>query len=456
MEKIEQRPCGETHILCFTYPAQGHLNPFIQLCKRLAAKGLKVTLISTILSSTKLIRTQDSSINVELIPSGFKDSETRNIDTFFDRYKVSVSQTLAEFIEKQLSSEYPPKFLIYDSILPWAFDVARRFGVDGVPFFTQPWCVNVIYYHFFKGTFKVPLEEPTVSLPSMPPLRVNDLPSFLDETGPYPFFKDVVINQFTNIEEPKWILSNTFDKLEDEQLKWVASRYTNFTVGPTIPSMYLDKRFENDKDYGISFFNPNTDTCMKWLDSKETGSVVYVSFGSLAALDKEQMEEVAWGLKRSNSFFLWVVRETESEKLPKNFSEETFEKGLVVSWSPQLEVLAHRSVGCFMTHCGWNSTLEALSLGVPMVAMPRWSDQTTNAKFIEDVWQVGVRVRVNEKGIVTREEIELCIREVMEGQRSKNIRRNSEKWKELAKEAVDEGGSSDKNIEEFVVKLVCS
>ncbi|XP_044467004.1 UDP-glycosyltransferase 74E2-like [Mangifera indica] len=456
MEKIEQRARSGTHILCLTYPTQGHINPLIQFCKRLASKGLRVTIISTKSFPSKLIQTQNGFLTVEHISDGFKDGETLNADSFIIRYKVSVSKSLAEFIEKQLSSEFPPKVLIYDSLAPWALDVARRFGIDGAPFFTQPWCVNVVYYHFCKGTFKVPLEEPTLKLPSMPPLRVNDLPSFLEGNGSFLSLRDLVVDQFSNIEEAKWILCNSFDKLEDELVKWVASKYPIFTTGPTIPSMYLDKRMENDKDYGMSFFNQNTDTCITWLDSRETSSVVYVSFGSIAALEKEQMEELAWGLKRSNCNFLWVVREKESGKLPENFSDETSAKGLVVSWCPQLEVLAHKSVGCFMTHCGWNSTLEALSLGVPMVAMPQFSDQTTNAKFIEDVWKVGVRVRVNEKGIVTREDIEVCIREVMEGEKSEELRKNSEKWKKLAKEAVDEGGSSDRNIEELAAKVVCN
>jgi pathogen-inducible salicylic acid glucosyltransferase len=109
-----------------------------------------------------------------------------------------------------------------------------------------------------------------------------------------------------------------------------------------------------------------------------------------------------------------------------------------------------------MTHCGWNSTLEALSLGVPMVAMPQWTDQPTNAKFIVDVWKVGIRIKVDEKGIVTKEEIEMCIREVIEGESGKEMKRNSMRLKELAIEAVDEGGSSDKNIEEFLAKLALS
>lgn len=227
------------------------------------------------------------------------------------------------------------------------------------------------------------------------------------------------------------------------------------TIGPTIPSLYLDNRLKEDNDYGFDRFNPNTDICMKWLDSEEEASVVYVSFGSMADLGKEQMEELAEGLKMTKNNFLWVIRESEVEKLPSKYLEETSEKGLVLNWCPQLEVLAHRSIGCFVTHSGWNSTLEALSLGVPMVVMPQWTDQTTNAKFISDVWNVGLRVEVNQSGIVPKDEIELCIREVMEGEKGKDIKKSSVKWRELAKEAVDEGGSSDKNIEEFVAELLC-
>ena len=228
------------------------------------------------------------------------------------------------------------------------------------------------------------------------------------------------------------------------------------TIGPTIPSMFLDKRLEDDKGYGLNLFEPNVDACMKWLDTKEIGFVIYVSFGSVTALREEQMDELAWGLKNSNSYFLWVVRESEEKKLPGNFLQETAEKGLVVTWCPQLDVLAHKVIGCFMTHCGWNSTLEALSLGVPMVAMPQWTDQLTNAKFIVDVWKVGIRIKMNEKCIATKEEIELRIREVIGGERGKEMKKNSMRWKELAIEAVDEGGSSDKNIEEFLAELAHS
>ncbi|CAI0414147.1 unnamed protein product [Linum tenue] len=162
----------------------------------------------------------------------------------------------------------------------------------------------------------------------------------------------------------------------------------------------------------------------------------------MADLGTEQIEELCFGLKNSNHYFLWVVRESEEGKLPKRFKSET-------------AVLASGVVGCFVTHCGWNSTMEALSLGVAMVAMPRWTDQTTNAKFITDVWGVGVRAE-GENGVVKREEIERCVRQVMEGEKGEEIRKNGEKWRKLVQEAVSEGGSSDRNINVFAQSLILS
>ncbi|KAH0644265.1 hypothetical protein KY284_032149 [Solanum tuberosum] len=265
----------------------------------------------------------------------------------------------------------------------------------------------------------------------------------------------VLVNQFSNLDKVDWVLINSFYELEKEVIDWMSKIYQIKTIGPTIPSIYLDKRLHDDKEYGLSIFKPMTNECLNWLTNQPISSVVYVSFGSLAKLEGDQMEELAWGLKNSNNNFLWVVRSTEESKLPNNFLEElTIEKGLVVSWCLQLQVLEHESIGCFLTHCGWNSTLEAISLGVPMVAMPQWTDQPTNAKFVKDVWEIGVRAKQDEKGIVRREVIEECIKLVMEEEKGKLIRENAKKWKEMARNVVDEGGSSDKNIEEFVSKLV--
>ncbi|KAL3360460.1 hypothetical protein AABB24_013734, partial [Solanum stoloniferum] len=314
-----------------------------------------------------------------------------------------------------------------------------------------------IYYHVHKGVIKLPptQNDEKILIPGVScPIEASDVPTFVINPEGERILQ-VLVNQFSNLDKVDWILINSFYELEKEVIDYMSKIYPIKTIGPTIPSMYLDKRLHEDKEYGLSVFKPMRNECLNWLNHQPINSVVYVSFGSITKLEAEQMEELAWGLKNSNNNFLWVVRSTEESKLPKNFLEElTIEKGLVVSWCPQLQVLEHESIGCFLTHCGWNSTLEAISLGVPMVAMPQWTDQPTNAKFVKDVWEIGVRAKQDEKGIVRREVIEECIKLVMEEEKGKLIRENANKWKEMARNAVDEGGSSDKNIEEFVSKLV--
>ncbi|PKI78105.1 UDP-glycosyltransferase 74E2-like [Punica granatum] len=447
---------GKAHVLVVTYPLQGHINPLLQFSKRLASKGPKVTLILPSSTIKFPPGATPSSISVAHIPDGYKEGETLTVDEHLQRFQTVVSRNLSEFIREQVESDFPPKVLVYDSILVWALDIAREHGLLGVPFFTQSCVVNAIYYLVNHGQLEIPPRGPFNSMPSAPPLEVSDLPSMITDIESYPILLSLVINQFSNLERAKWILVNTFFELEEEVVKWMRTQCPIMTIGPSIPSIYLDRRLEDDKEYGLSLFKSEMESCMKWLDTKEANSVIYISFGSLASLGEEQMEELAWGLKNSNIYFLWVVRESEKKNLPAGFLDDiaTSEMGLVVAWCSQLEVLAHKAIGCFVTHCGWNSTLEALCLGMPLVGMPQWTDQPTNAKFIEDVWKVGLRVRTGEKGIAGREAIEACVREMIEGEKGKEVRRNSLMWRELAKRAVDEGGSSDKNIDEFVAELI--
>ncbi|XP_061992383.1 mogroside IE synthase-like [Rosa rugosa] len=463
----EQMGAGaaQSHILVFPFPVQGHMNPMVQFAKRLVSKGQRVTIVTTF-SASKSVPTLNptsfgSNLKMEFISDGseqVKDSET--IEESIERFRISTAKSLTNLMMKirnsSDASQYPLKFVVYHSGMPWVLDVARRQGIDGAPFFTTSCAVATLFHHVHQGTLQLPLEGPRAIMPSMPPLELNDLPTFLSDVESYPAFLKLAMNQYSNLKQVNCIFYSSFDKLEKEVLKWMESQdWPVKMIGPTIPSVFLDKRLEDDKDYGLSLFKPNVETCMQWLDSKKPGSVVYASFGSLADLSIEQTAELAWGLKNSSFNFLWVVRETEKDKLPKNFVEEISGKGLVVSWCPQLQVLAHKAVGCFLTHCGWNSTLEALSLGVPMVVLPHWADQPTNAKFVADVWKVGVRVNVNKKsGLATKEEIAVCIKKVMDKEKGMKFKKASLIWKELAKEAVDEGGSSDKNIEEFVAKVL--
>lgn len=229
-------------------------------------------------------------------------------------------------------------------------------------------------------------------------------------------------------------------------VKAMEGQWPLVTVGPMIPSAYLGQPSEGDTHYGASFWEPTNHTYLKWLNTKPPKSVVFVSFGSMGTTTAKQALELAKGLKASKKHFLWVLKESD-HKVPQDFLNND---GLVVTWCNQVEVLAHPAVGCFVTHCGWNSVLEALSIGVPVVGAPQWSDQPTNAKLVEELWRVGLRAKRDSDGILRGEELDRCIREVMDGGKSEDIRRNASKWGENATRAAGTGGSSDNNISKFI------
>ncbi|KAL2544534.1 UDP-glycosyltransferase 74F2 [Forsythia ovata] len=457
MEKGKEN--HKAHCLILPFPVQGHINPMLQFAKRLRPKGVKITLLLTkFLRKTMQEFSGSSNISLEAISDGFDEggrADSESPEAYYARFRLVGTETLSELLEKY-KTDCAVNCIIYDPFLPWVLDVAKKFGLVCAAFFTQSCAVDNIYYCVYKKELKLPLleTEKTVNIPGLPELEPSDLPSFVYVHGSYPESFEMILNQFQNLEKADWILVNTFHKLEQEVIDWMAKFLPVKAIGPTIPSMYLDKRIQDDKDYGLSVFKTINNVCMKWLNERASRSVVYVSFGSLAELGAEQMEELAHGLKTSNKYFLWVVRSSQEAKLPKNFSEKMSNKGLIVSWCPQLEVLAHEAIGCFITHCGWNSTLEALSLGVPTVAMPQWTDQSTNAKFVKNVWKMGIKARQDGNGLVEQTEIVRCINHVMDGDRGKEIRKNAKKWKEIAREAVDEEGSSNKSIEEFVSSLM--
>nr|ABP49574.1 UDP-glucose glucosyltransferase [Rhodiola sachalinensis] len=445
----------KTQILILPYPIQGHINPMLQFAKRLASKSRH--LILTLLLPTSHARSISShigSINVQPISDGAdqQGQQFQTAETYLQQFQRAVPGSLDDLIRLERGHDQPqPTILIYDSFFPWALDVAHSNGLAAAPFFTQTCSVSSVYFLFKEGRLSDEMELPH----GIPRLEQRDLPSFIQDKENSAHLLELLVDQFSNLDEADYVFFNTFDKLENQMVEWMARQWQVLTVGPTIPSMYLDKCVKDDRSYGLNLFKPNRESCRDWLCERRASSVIYVSFGSMAILKQEQIEEIAKCLENLQTRFIWVVRETEMAKLPSEFVEWNLSSGLglVVTWCNQLDILAHETVGCFVTHCGWNSVLEALCLGVPMVGVPNWSDQPTNAKFVEDVWKVGVRAKEDEDGIVKSMVLEKCVRAVLEGEKGEVVRRNAGKIKRWALEAVQLGGSSDNNIAKFVTGL---
>ncbi|CAA7050524.1 unnamed protein product [Microthlaspi erraticum] len=448
MEMEKQRG----HVLAVTFPSQGHITPLRQFCKRLHHKGFKTTHTLTTYIFNTIHIDPSSPVSLARISDGYDQSGFSpggSLLEYLQNFKTFGSKTVADVIRKHQTSDDPITCIVYDSFLPWALDLAREFGLPAAPFFTHSCSVNYINYLFYKnqGSLKLPIQDLTF-------LELQDLPTFTTPAVSHPVYSEMMLQQFTNFEKADFVLVNTFQELDLHEEELLSKVCPVLTTGPTVPSMYLDQQIKSDNDYDLHLFDSKEAAlCTTWLNTKPQGSVVYIAFGSIAQLSSVQMKELASAV--INFSFLWVVGASEEAKLPLGFLETLDkDKGLVLKWSPQLQVLSNKAVGCFMTHCGWNSTMEALTLGVPMVAMPQWMDQPMNAKYIQDVWKVGVRVKAEkESGISKREEIEFCIKEVMEGEKSKEMKINAMKWRDLAVKSLCEGGSTDNNINTFVSKV---
>ncbi|XP_050240143.1 phloretin 4'-O-glucosyltransferase-like [Quercus robur] len=440
----------QSHVVIVTYPAQGHINPALQFAIRLIRLGVHVTFFTTVSAHHRRMfkSTPPNGLSFATFSDGYDDGviPVDDIGKRWDQLKRNGSKTLADLIVSTANKQH----IVYTLLVPWAADVARELHLPSTFLWIQPAMVFDIYYYYFNGFADVirnydnDCPSSSIELPGLPLLMASrDLPSFLLASNPYTYALPIYQAHLEVLEKesnPR-ILVNTFDALEPEALKAI-EKFNLVAVGPLLPS---DKSFGGDvsKDY------------IEWLNSKPESSVIYVSFGSLAVLMKQQMEEIARGLLGCGRPFLWVIRAKENGEEEKlSCREELEQMGMIVPWCSQVEVLSHPSLGCFVTHCGWNSTLESLVLGVPMVAFPQQSDQGTNAKLTEDVWKTGVRVMVNKDGIVEGDEIKRCLELVVgDGERGEAIRRNAKKWKELAMEAANEFGSSYNNLKAFVDEI---
>ncbi|KAL6616011.1 hypothetical protein ACP70R_038281 [Stipagrostis hirtigluma subsp. patula] len=301
------------------------------------------------------------------------------------------------------------------------------------------------------------LGDSLLSLPGAPPFKVSDLP---EEAVKDSDAAKAVFHMFERMPESNGILINTFESLETRAVRalrdglCVPNRATPpvYCIGPLVSG-------GGDKEH----------ECLRWLDEQPDHSVVFLSFGSLGTFSKKQLEEIATGLENSGQRFLWVVRSPRSPDhkfgeplpepdlaalLPDGFLERTKNRGVVVkSWAPQVDVLRHRATGAFMTHCGWNSTLEAVTAGLPLLCWPLYAEQRMNKVFIVEEMKLGVEMRGYNEEVVTADEVEAKVRWVMESEDGQALRERAVAAKDRAVEALKEGGSSHAAFVQFLEDL---
>ncbi|KAE8781417.1 Anthocyanidin 5,3-O-glucosyltransferase [Hordeum vulgare] len=270
--------------------------------------------------------------------------------------------------------------------------------------------------------------------------------------------------------ETMGVLVNTFESLESRAVQSLKDPSCVCVPGRKLPPIYcvgplVGKGGAKDDD------DAERNECLGWLDAQPDGSVVFLCFGSMGTLSTEQLKEMAVGLERSGQRFLWSVREpagSNSPKkylevrpepdldalLPQGFLDRTKGRGLIVkSWAPQVDVLRHRATGAFVTHCGWNSVLEAVAAGVPMLCLPLEAEQKMNKVCMTEDMGVAVELEGYMAGFVEAEEVEAKVRLVIEGGDGRQLRARVAARREEAKAALEEDGSSRTSFAQFLLDV---
>ncbi|CAA7027267.1 unnamed protein product [Microthlaspi erraticum] len=289
-------------------------------------------------------------------------------------------------------------------------------------------------------------------IPSMKSLKLKDIPSFVRTTNPNDIMLNFLVHESGRSKRASAIILNTFDDLDQDIIRSMQSNLPPvYSIGPL--HLLVNREIKESSEtgrLGSNLWREETE-CLEWLDTKSLNSIVYVNFGSITVMSAKQLAEFAWGLAGSGKEFLWVIRPDlvagEEAVIPPEFLTETAGRRMLCSWCPQEKVLSHPAIGGFLTHSGWNSTLESLSGGVPMGCWPFFAEQQTNCKFCCDEWKVGMEIG----GDVKREEVEAVVRELMDGEKGKKMREKAEEWRRLAEKATEHPcGSSVMNFETVV------
>ncbi|KAL1543126.1 beta-D-glucosyl crocetin beta-1,6-glucosyltransferase [Salvia divinorum] len=380
-------------ILMFPWLGHGHVAPYLQLAKNLSKRNFKIYYCSTPVSLDSvrgaLARSSDGA-TIHLVELHLPSTPelppeyhtTKNIPpNLIPRLFEAFSQSKSSF--STILSSLKPDMVIYDRFQTWAATASSSLGIPAVHFAPGAAAVHAFYYHLAgmtNSTFPYDAlylqdyeEKPSANAVVSKVIQEDDQHSGY---GHFKLSQDIILVKTSRSFEGKYI-----DYLSALLQKKIVS------VGPLIV-----RAMGEDDDSGI----------LQWLSSKSRFSTVFISCGSENYLSKDQMQEVAKGLEIYKVNFIWVVRFPQGERvsldemLPEGFLDRVGERGRIVQgWAPQDGILAHPSIGAFVSHCGWNSTLESIHFGVPVISMPFKLDQPLNARLMVEA---GVAVEVVRDG----------------------------------------------------------
>ncbi|XP_060672213.1 7-deoxyloganetin glucosyltransferase-like [Ziziphus jujuba] len=471
------------HAVFIPYPTQSHIKALLKLSKLLHHRGFHITFVNTEFNHRRFLKSQGPNsldglpdFRFEAIPDGLPLSEedaTQDIILLcqYIRKRAMVApflELLTKLNHRATTSNINPPVtcIVSDGLMMYTTEVAEKIGVPDLKFFPFSACGFMGFRHsrtlMEKGIIPLKDEASLTNgfldtvidwIPGFEGIRLKDFSSFIRTTNPNETLLDYSSTSTVELEKASALILHTFDALESHVLKAVSSMYPHtYAIGPL--QRLLDRVPENSSEkVGYHLWKEDTE-CLKWLDTKPPNSVLYVNFGSIAVTTPQQLVEFGMGLANSKQNFLWIIRPDlvtgESAILPAELAVETKERGKIASWCPQEQVLNHPSVGGFLTHCGWNSIVESLSAGVPMLCWPFFAEQQTNCRYSCVEWEVGMEIDND----VKRHEVEKLVRELMEGDKGKKMKSKALEWKKLVEHATGPNGSSSINLDRLVNQVL--
>ncbi|OVA00785.1 UDP-glucuronosyl/UDP-glucosyltransferase [Macleaya cordata] len=456
--RIEEiKTMKKLHALVIPFPAQGHVIPLMEFSHCLSERGFKITFVNTefnhkrVMASLPKNSCKENEIHLVSIPDGMEAGEDRNnLGKLCDTILISMPGYLEGLIgEINGYNDGKITCIIADENMGWAVRVAKKMGIPIAVFWPAAVGLRTLILHIpqlieegILDSDGIPIKQQMIQLsPTMPAMNTDHFvwSCIGDRNVQLSIFRYIFSNSEA-IKDADWCLCNSFYEVE---LSAYPLNPKLLPVGPLLAG-------SQPGQLTGSFWTEDS-TCLNWLDQQPARSVIYVAFGSFTVFDKHQFHELALGLENAGQPFLWVVRPDLTDRIrdayPDGFQARVASQGRMVGWAPQQKVLADPSIACFVTHCGWNSTMEGITMGVPFLCWPYFADQFFNQNYICGVWNVGLQLNKDDNGIISKGEIMNKVQAIL---LDETIRKRALELKEIAKKSASEGGSSIKNLNDFI------
>nr|AFJ52972.1 UDP-glycosyltransferase 1 [Linum usitatissimum] len=446
------------HVVVLSFPFGTHAAPLLAVVKRLAAlsPATHFSFFGTEQSNASAFKNQAAAVSESPnlrahmvwngIPEGYEltGRPQEAIEMFMKAAPGEFRKGIEAAVEE---SGRKVSWLVTDAFY-W---FASEMGIPWIAFWTAG--PNSLSAHLHTDPLREALgsvpdavvgrEEETLKgiVAGMSKLRFRDLPEGVVKGNLQSIFSTMLHNMATHLPKAAAVFINSFHALDPTITDDLSSKLNNFlNIGPfhlLYPSPASKEQQQQPSD------------CISWLNDQRhlPASVAYLSFGSVVTPPPHELAAVAEALEASKVPFIWSLKEHSKAHLPDGFLDWSKGNGVVVPWAPQMEVLGHQAVGVFITHCGWNSVLESIAGGVPMICRPFFGDQIINSQMVEKVWEIGVNL---EGGAFTKSGLVSCLDRVLRQEEGKKVRVNTRHLREKAEEATQSKGSSSADFFKLV------